>query len=351
LGVLEHNKGIWHLEMREFKSAKEAFERAAAALEPLRRDYRRTTEYREHLALVRKGLAEAYRQTKDNEKAEAAFKAALDLRRELDRDHGGAPQHRDALAEAYNEVGSFYADTRQAKKAEEAYGNALQFREELVAKYPDVTAFATGLGGVCCNLGHVASGEERSEKAREWYDMSIRALAKPAQDPKNTQARTFLGNAHAGRAGIFLKLNRPKDAVADLDRVLELRTGPGVYQVRFLRAVTLLKLKDHARVAADAAVLARPHPIPKNTLYALAALYALANEAAQQDDALTPEAKGEFSEQYAAESIKLLRRAHAAGMFQPPTVRANVRRNRDLRSLHGRADFKAFLDELERGAQ
>src|SRR5262249_2639630 len=145
---LEHNKGIWHLEMDELGSAEEAFERAAAALEPLRLKYSQMTEYRDLLAGVHGALGTVYRQTKRNEKAEAAFKEAVRLRREPDGDHGGAPQHRDARAEAYNELGSFYAGTRQEEKAEEAYGNAFTIRERLVTEHPKGPAFATGLGGV-----------------------------------------------------------------------------------------------------------------------------------------------------------------------------------------------------------
>jgi hypothetical protein len=63
-----------------------------------------------------------------------------------------------------------------------------------------------------------------------------------------------------------------------------------------------------------------------------------------RDDARYPPAeRSQLTERYAARAVELLGRAATQGFKDVK----HIRKDPDLESLHGREDFKRFLDKLE----
>jgi serine/threonine-protein kinase len=348
-GLLHFNKGNWHLSQGRIDLAEGAYEKAVAVFKPLHREHPAVADYVDYLALSKRALADVYRQTQRARKAETLFKEALALREEMVDSHPGMPRYQEALAAVYNDLGTLYSSTDQPNTAEEVYRKALKIRKQLVARHPTKKEWAVGLGGVCCNLGHLALGKGQRQTALEWYDQAITTLEAVRKiNPQEPDARVFLGNAYAGRAGALYQAQKFREAVSDLDEGLKLEKGPRQHNLRLLRALAQIKLGNHVAAGADADILSKVSPIAPSNLYALAALYALAHEVSLKDASLSDEDKGKVPERYAAAALKTLRRAQAAGMFDNPQIRDRVKTNPDLVSLRQRADFKTFLAELEK---
>jgi serine/threonine-protein kinase len=350
-GLLHFNQGNGHAALGRIERAEESYEKAVAILEPLHRDHPRLADYADVLALSKRALAGVYQKTRDKKKAEAALNEALLLREEIARAHPELPPYQEAVALVYNDLGNLYSSTGRPARAEEVYRKALTVRKRLVAKHPATKEFAVGLGGTCCNLGHLALGKGREQEALDWYTQAITALAGVRKKyPDDPDALAFLGNSYAGRAAVLRQTGKLKAAVADLDEGLKLEKGPRMHYLRLLRALTQIKLGNHAAAAADADTLGKVSPIAPNNLYMVAALYALAHQTALKDEKLTPDDMSKVCERYAGEAVKTLRRVHAAGLFDNPRIRNLVKTNPDLVSLHERPDFKKFVAELEKKA-
>src|SRR5262249_2306014 len=123
--------------------------------------------------------------------------------------------------------------------------------------FPDVPEYAVGLGGSCCNLGHLERDQGRPEPALPLYDQAVKVLGTVlARDPRQAVAREYLRNAHWGRAVVLDRSSRHAEAVADWDRVLELENGPNRTVFRMQRALSLARAGEPARAAPEIEALA-----------------------------------------------------------------------------------------------
>src|SRR5262249_46323941 len=149
-------------------------------------------------------------------------------------------------------------DTRAA----EMNLKALRLHEELKNRYPTRTDYAINYAGTSGNQGDLLQGQDNSA-AVEWYSRAIDALAGvPAAAEGETCARSVRWNAHLGRAGACLKLNRPDDAAKDWRRMVELSEGRQHFNYVMYRPRALAYLGKHARATAEVETLAglRLHP-------------------------------------------------------------------------------------------
>jgi hypothetical protein len=101
----------------------------------------------------------------------------------------------------------------------------------------------------------------------------------------------------------------------------------------------LTRLKEHARVTAEADALARSKDASAALYYDAACVFALSAAAVHDDD--------KQAEPYAVRAVELLRQAVAKGFKDV----AHLKKDSDLDPLRQREDFKKLLRELERKDQ
>jgi hypothetical protein len=82
--------------------------------------------------------------------------------------------------------------------------------------------------------------------------------------------------------------------------------------------------------------------------YWLALVYALATSTANSDDRISPAARKERSEAYAARAVQLLEQARIAGYFRIPLRRKNLEEAKEFAPLRARADFQTVIGNAGR---
>ena len=147
--------------------------------------------------------------------------------------------------------------------------------------------------------------------------------------------RRLLRNTHWDRAQALDLLNRPKEALADWDRAVELSPAADQPRMQLGRARTRARMGEAAAAVAEAAALTRDPATPGAVCFEAATVYALAaaKEATQR-------------EAYAGQAMALLRRAQAAGFFKDRTHIGDLKHS-DFEPLRSREDFKEFVAALE----
>src|SRR5262249_25584413 len=145
-----------------------------------------------------------------------------------------------------------------------------------------------------------------------------------------------LVQAHWGRAGVLTRLGRHEDALADWDKALEYDRGQWRPVLRFHRALTLARLKDHAQATREASVVADlKGSIDPAFFYVAARVHALSAAAVHGNAPL--------AEQYAARAVEFLRQAFAKGYKDTD----HLKKDPDLDALRKRDDFQKLLAAVE----
>jgi hypothetical protein len=152
------------------------------------------------------------------------------------------------------------------------------------------------------------------------------------RDPRVAKFRESLKSAHWARAITLTSLERYEQSLPDLARAIDLDDGSSVVTLRIERASNLLKLKDHARVAADAQSVADTPKASAQDLYLAASLLARAARLADKS----------LIDQYSARAVATLRQSAAKGYAKPGVWKDD----RSLESLRDREDFRQLLQEL-----
>jgi serine/threonine-protein kinase len=375
-------------------------------------DRPRDPTLRRDLAVSRFNLANLLLAAGRFAEAEPVYRAALAVARPLAAEFPGVPAHRRDLANACSNFGVLLAASGRAEEAAPLFQEAVTLFEKLAAEFPDVPGYRAGLAGCYYNLGEhwqdrakvadprtvarravtalaFLAGALRGDLARsedafrraadlyaklaaddpssaqfdlnltgtwvalgelsrsagapaaalEWYQRAIARLEAPpaAGAPP---AHNALCNAYVGRAAVLLATGRPAEAVAAFDRAVGLADEPHRSALRLSRALALALAGDHRRATAEARELASAPGSSANALDTLARVFALAAAGAQVD----PPTADDFARQ----SVDLLRRARAAGGYRAAGAADQLRRDGHFAALRGREDFEAFLRGLTR---
>ena len=184
--------------------------------------------------------------------------------------------------------------------------------------------------------------------AQEWQTRAVNLLETIlVREPRHTLARQHLAIVLSTRGSTHLFSSRPAEALRDFERSAEMNNGQplagSIIHRKMTQAAVRRLLIDLARSGkhAEAVTQARQFTEPKgaeaDTLLTMAGVLAAAAEAAKPDSPLV--------EQYAAEAVALLRRAHAAGYFKTPAQLRQLHEDKDLDALRSRPDFKQLWSE------
>jgi predicted Ser/Thr protein kinase len=131
---------------------------------------------------------------------------------------------RDGLARALAHLASYYHHEAPAlaARARPLYIRAVFYYGWLALTDKDPAGRLTNAGGEACNLAHLYNESlARPEVSLPWYALAEWLLEGALERrPGDATALRFLGNTHGGRAGALARLNRPAEALADLQRVV-----------------------------------------------------------------------------------------------------------------------------------
>lgn len=125
-------------------------------------------------------LGSFYRDLGKLEKAESAYHRALSAFSELAAESPPSVEFQERMAACFNHLGNLQGDRGELARAEAAYQSALAIRSNLQG-----TGFSTSegerqngvyLGGVLCNLGHIAARQGNITSALEYYDRANTTL-------------------------------------------------------------------------------------------------------------------------------------------------------------------------------
>jgi len=273
--------------------------------------------------------------------AETACRRALAIQEKLAADFPRTAVFRQVLARSHNNLGVLLCDLDRRMEAEAAYRQAFQIQEKLAANLPTVPSRRTELAGSYVNLGVLLCYQGRIQEGLDCYDKAIPLLeGNLEKDVRQPEDRVFLSNAYWGRARALTKLKRYDEALKDWGRAAARDNGPELPNIRLERAVTLARSGDHARAVTEADYLTTSAKTPGSSLYNAACVYSVSAGLVTGDAPL--------KEQYAGKALALLRHAQAAGYFRDARIAEHLQKDGDLAALRDRADFKAFVAELEK---
>jgi tetratricopeptide (TPR) repeat protein/predicted Ser/Thr protein kinase len=134
-----------------------------------------------------------------------------------------APFSRGIWANSLLGAGSSYRLLGDRVKADECLEKALPLWQQLHTTYPEEVWYAISLGETYVQLGALRGAERNYAEARDRYAEAIQSLeAVLARDGGNTDAKSWLCQACAGRGRVYARGGRTNEAVEELRRALEL---------------------------------------------------------------------------------------------------------------------------------
>ncbi|HEX4590031.1 MAG TPA: protein kinase, partial [Gemmataceae bacterium] len=333
LSVSHKNLGTLLYKLRRHVEAEAAYRAALAGGERLAAEYPGMPECKQNLASTHDGLGGLLTDLGRHVEAEAAYRAALAVYEKLAADHPGVPEYRKGLAQSHHNLGRLLRRLGKRSEAEGEYRSALALQEKLSAEFPAIPDYAVRLGGIYCNFGHFMVERGEPAAALDWFAKGLATLEPVHRAyPRAATAQQLLRNGHGSRADALMRLNRPAEALADLDRALELDDGSLRTGLRLGRADALARTGEAAKALAAADELAAAGKLTADQLYELTCVYALTAAKLPPADA----------DRVAARTVATLRQAIAAGFRNIP----HLLKDPDLGSLRGRADYAELLWDL-----
>jgi tetratricopeptide (TPR) repeat protein/tRNA A-37 threonylcarbamoyl transferase component Bud32 len=321
--------GSLHRQLAEWAEAEAAYRRAVEVREKLKADYANIPLYQHRLADCWNALAVVLSEQGKHAEAEKAYAEALALDKKLADTFPGVPEYRVSLASAHGNLANVLGVQGKKAAARSGLEQALAIHQELAKEYPRVPGYQVALASNYVNLAGLVQDDQPAE-ALPWCDKAIATVAPVvAQDPRLVHGRECLSKAHFLRAWNLTRLGRHAEALKDWDRALDKDIGQLPDRIRLQRALTLARLKEHKRAAAEANAVTEKKDLPADLWCDAAGVFALASAASQDDPKL--------QEAYAAHAIELLRFAIGLGLTD---VDARLK-SPDLDALRG---YKAFQD-------
>jgi serine/threonine protein kinase len=270
------------------------------------------------------------------DQAEQSFRESLPIKQKLVEMFPSNPSYRRSLAQSYGNLASALDSLHRAEEARAMHDRAIGLYEQLVAESPANVRYVLELASEYFNVADAMVELGQLEPALPILTKTIETLERSfRREPRAIEVRETLALSYRTRAEALAKLDRFPEAVQDLDRAIELGHAPIPTEVRLQRASCLLKMKDHARAAADAATVAADPAATANDVYNAACVNALASKLALDDAAL--------AESYAARAVLVLRQAHAKGFQDAAAINADA----DFDAIRSREDFQKLFKEWD----
>jgi serine/threonine-protein kinase len=322
-----------------------SYRRALEIRERLAHDHPDVTEYRSDLAISHYGIGDLLRATAQPAGALDSYRRALEICEGLAHDHPSVTRFQNELASSQNRLGDLLSEAGRPTEAMEFYRRALAIRERLARAHPDVIRYQRNLSISHNNIGTLLSEAGHPAEAIASYRRALEIKERLArEDPSRSDYRSDLRATLHNLAIVEMDQGRWPGARGLLERAIEqqraaLAVMPGHPQYRQSLGRHLVNLTrvhqalgqptEAARATRDLSGLVPGDP---GGLYKVASL--LARSAAI--------ARGDPRRELAAEAVRALREAIAAGWSDP----VHTGRDPDLIPLHDHDDFRRLVAEL-----
>jgi serine/threonine-protein kinase len=267
--------------------------------------------------------------------AEDAYRQALPLQQSLVDLFPAIPDYRANLAATHHSLGAFFRDQGKWKAAEGEYRQAVRIRQELADKFPAVANYRAELGSSLADLGHLVRDQDNPQASLDWYVQAIKILQPLYEaDSRDVSARKYLSETYEGRGHARSSLGQHADALADMDRAVQVAEDSTRPLCQASRALCRARAGTVGRAVAEAEELRKQKDLASMALYNTACVFAVcAGKAGTEKD----------REVHAARAVEVLQQAVARG-YQDV---GHLQKDPDLNALRKRPDFQQLLKELE----
>ncbi len=336
--------GNIHSELGQGPQARQAFQEAQTR-------FARLVEANPSNVEMQHGLAESFLRLGQHEQAIAIWTRLV---------QPNQSRFQSELGNACNSRATLLGDQKKTAEALDLHQQALVIRERLVALDPDNPDFRRDLGGTLNNIGVLLSRNNRKEEALVMYRRGVEhARIAWARAPQSLLTGRFLAIGLRNVALMEQQQGRDEEALRsyqeslDVWRQLALQNPavPNVHAelLKTSREVALYQNRLGQKAAAEQSLyLARTalQRLPQDgadNLFLLASVHALS--AASIGEEKTKLTAAEVAEQKKEEDLAMraLSKAVAAGYKKVEELRTN----RDLAGLRGRADFQDLVRKVE----
>lgn len=322
-------------EWKKLPQARAAFRRSIEVQELLVKQYPKFPEYPRDLASTYNNFANLELVNGNTAKAETGFRKALAIQEPLVRRYPKIPEFRQEIGNSYGNLGTALLRRQTYAEAERAFRRALGQDKVLLARFPDAAEYLLRKGMGEGNVGLSLSKQGKGEKALAWYGRALQDMETARRQMKRLPAQglEWLRNTYSNRAAALEERGRFRDALADWQQLVRLASPEqrGPDQLRM--ALCLAQSGQAEKAIATAGKLTTSKETSGEMLLAAARVYARAAK-------ISPSPR---KEDYAAQSLQLLRRAERRGQFHSGEQIARLREDPHLSSLQSFSDFQRWL--------
>ena len=328
------NQGDLLARLGKPSEAGEPYRRAEAIQFRLVADFPTVPDFRKDLAKNYSSIAAVQAALGNPREAEELYRKSLIIQEKLSAEFPTVPDFRNDLAASHNNLGSLLQEMKDVPGAAAQYRQALAIQEKLAADFPTVLFYQFGLGAMYFNFAQLVSSNNQPTVPLDWFDKSIRALnALYERDPGFLQARALLRNCHGDRANLYNRLGRFTDAVKDWTRAIDLSPAAEQPLYRTERVISQAKAGQLVEALTEVEELIKSPKWASGQWYNFACVYAIASNK-----------EASKKQQYAGHAVECLEKAIRAGWKDG----AQMAKDTDLDSLHGREDFEKLVDQLSK---
>lgn len=329
LGSVQFNLGNLLMAKGRFEDAEKEYRLSIANSEKLVSEFSSVPAYRAELAKKLTNLGVLRARSGNSQDAIALMNRAIGLYDRLLSDFPKESRYRKESADNRFNLGLELQSLHRSDEAEAEFRRAADDYARFAAENPNDASSVASIGAAWNAVGDLARARNQPDRALEWYDKTLKRV------PPATSRRTIV-EAQAGKAQAFDQLNRHRDAIAAWDKAIQSADVNHQPALRLQRARSLVQASDHKAATREVRELASGMDQRATTLDKLARIMALA----------AGKADAELANEYAAECVALLRRAHEAGAYREPESAAKLNGDTDFKTMRERDVFRKFLSEL-----
>lgn len=235
--------------------------------------------------------------------------------------------------------------SKQWDSAVALYDETIKIHEQLVAKSPEPEHLFQ-LGKSMWLLADVLYQLDSNQEPKI-LDLTQKAenLLFPLvrQQPNDLKARDVLGNTYGLRIATLERLSLHQEASQYWTKNLVIAPPHLVTLFRVNRSLALARAKMHQEAVQEAREILKSAELDTHAQMELVHVFALAAEAAKNDQNLTPQNRGQMVESDVSEAMASLWRLEQQGYFKNPKNCSDLQKNPDLDEIRDHSDFEALL--------
>ncbi len=174
-----------------------------------------SNEYQHNLSGTYNNLGILFKDTRKIEEARVAHEKALRIRKTLADENPKFAEYQNDLASSHNNIGILLSETGQNAEAYEAFEQSLLIRKKLVADYPNVTEYQSDLASSYNNIGSLLKDIGKHDEALDAFQQALKIWQKRVNDnPNVTEYQNFLAMSYLN-IGVLLEVSGKHDVARE----------------------------------------------------------------------------------------------------------------------------------------